>query len=61
MNRIAALVTLGLAMLGGPAKDLLPTGGIPMDMVRYRTLEAKSYLNQAAETLSRIFHISGSF
>lgn len=56
MNRIAALVTLTLAMLGGPAKDLLPAGMIPMDMVRYRLLEAQTYLTRAADGMGTILH-----
>lgn len=56
MNRIAALVTLTLATLGGPAKDLLPTGMIPMDMIRYRLLEAQTYLDRAADGVDAFLH-----
>jgi hypothetical protein len=55
MNKIAASVTVLLALLGGPAKDIFGDKFLSNDMVKYRAMEARAYLTQWSNVVSDLF------
>ncbi len=55
MNKIAAAVTIVLALLGGPAKDFLGSELFSSDMLKYRSLEARTYLANVSDAVAATF------
>ncbi|MEN9355349.1 MAG: hypothetical protein RL318_2674 [Fibrobacterota bacterium] len=55
MNKIAASLTILLALLGGPAKDIFGDKFLTNDMVRYRVMEVRSYVTHCSNLVSDLF------